>query len=74
VGKPDKTEQGIDIGCAIALAAFGALVFLPLSIWVLPWPLALLIVLVVAGGLFEAKRRWDFDIWEWWPGWLWWWW
>jgi hypothetical protein len=72
VPEPDSIERRIGIGWAMALALFTAVLFLPLSIWGLPWHWSLLIVLLVTAGLFEAKRRWDFDLWDLW--WLWWWW
>jgi hypothetical protein len=71
----DSTERRINIAFAIGAAAFSTIVFLPLWIWGLPWLWALLIAAIVCAVLFEAKRRWDFSIWDYWWIWLppWWW-
>jgi hypothetical protein len=65
VSKSGETDRRIDLGCAATPALLTAVLFLPLSIWVLPWPFALLFVEVLAAGLFEANRRWGFEIWGW---------
>jgi energy-coupling factor transporter transmembrane protein EcfT len=71
----DKAAGRVDAGCAISFALFSAMLFLPVWIWDWPWYWALLFVAVFTALLYEAKRRWDFDLWEWMPWWLlWWWW
>jgi len=32
----DAAERRINVGCSVALAVFSAVLFLPLSMWVLP--------------------------------------